>query len=143
MKLYRDLSVLYWAGCVVGASLVSVVYKDMGGLLLASIFYILLVAVWCFFLNILAKSDLRSSLEISVTLLRMARGNFEGVSAFFARQLEKSSPLRRQVGLHYHLARSLSHEGRTDEARDHLLFAAENGGDPWYVSAAKKQLENM
>ena len=55
----------------------------------------------------------------------------------------KSFPLRRLVGLHYHLARSLSHEGRTDEAMDHLLFAAENGGGTWYVSAAKKQLENM
>ncbi len=91
----------------------------------------------------LRNGGLRGTYQALFTELRMARGDYEGAADFYARRLPDAPTLRRKVYNHYMLAWALTHDGRTDEAREHLQFAAENGGDTWFVEAARKKLETM
>ena len=76
-------------------------------------------------------------------LLNMARGNFDGARAFFETRLQTAATIRHRVADHYALAWVCDHEGRRDEAREHLRYAAAHGGDTWYVQAAKTRLANL
>ena len=91
----------------------------------------------------LERNGLRSACAVQTMLQKMTRGDFDGAIPFFTAQLETAGNLRKTVASHYDLAWALSHEGRQEEAREHLQYVAENGGDTWYVSAAKKRLELM
>lgn len=89
----------------------------------------------------LRRSDLRASLRVQITELQMARGEFDGAVELFTARLRAAASVRQEVFAHYMLAWALTHEGRTDEAREHLQFAAENGGDTWFADAARQRLE--
>ena len=93
--------------------------------------------------KLLARNDFRYAYGAQVTVQKMTRGDFEGAVPFYTKKLAEAAPLRKQVAAHYDLAWALTHEGRLDEAREHLRFAAENGGDTWYAAAARKKLETM
>ena len=91
----------------------------------------------------LRDGEIQGTYQASLTELRMARGDFEGAADFYARRLPEAPTMRRKVYNHYMLAWALNHEGRNDEAREHLQFAAENGGDTWYAAAARKKLDTL
>ena len=89
------------------------------------------------------RTGIRTFYENQTMLQRMARDDFDGAIPYFEERLRTAPTLRSRVSAHYSLAWALSHEGRADEARQHLTFAAENGADTWYVSAAKERLEKL
>ena len=91
----------------------------------------------------LVRNGLTSACAVQAMLQKMARDEFEGAVPFFTAQMESAEVLRKKVAIHYDLAWALSHEGRDNEAREHLQFVVENGGDTWYTAAARKRLETM
>lgn len=91
----------------------------------------------------LKKSKLEDSYQAQLIELQMARGNFEGAVDFFRSRLQKAATLRQEIYSHYMLAWALHHDGYTDEAKTHLQFVAENGGDTWFADSAQKKLETL
>lgn len=91
----------------------------------------------------LRRTDLRTVYRTQLCELGMARGDFEGAVELFTERLNDAATPRRRVFAHYMLSWALTHDGRVDEAREHLHFVAENGGDTWFTAAAKKRLEAM
>ena len=89
------------------------------------------------------RTRIRPFYENQTMLQRMARGDFDGAAPFFAERLRTAPTLRSRVSASYSMAWALCHEGRADEARPHLTFAAEQGGDTWYASAARERLEQL
>ncbi len=89
------------------------------------------------------RSRIDTLCETQAVLQRMARGDFDGAIPYFEGRLRDAPALRGRVAAHYDLAWALHHEGRIDEARDHLAWAAANGGDTWYATAAKRKLEAL
>ena len=89
------------------------------------------------------RSGVGVAYESQAMLQRMVRGDFHGAIPFFEELLRTAPTLRKQTAAHFDLAWALHHEGRDDEARDHLAWAVANGGDTWYVNAARRKLEEL
>jgi tetratricopeptide (TPR) repeat protein len=77
------------------------------------------------------------------TLLRMARGDFDGARAFFEGKLEADTTERQRVADHYALAWVSLQEGDRAQSARHLEYVLAHGGDTWYVGAARERMRQL
>ena len=77
------------------------------------------------------------------TLLRMARGDFDGARTFFEGKLEADTTERQRVADHYALAWVSLQEGDRAQSARHLEYVLAHGGDTWYVGAARERMRQL
>lgn len=75
--------------------------------------------------------------------LNLKQGNYDGAKAFFENELLGATSKLKQVSVRYHLQDICLHENNVSEAKEHLAFILENGGDSYYVEEAKRMMQDF
>ncbi len=94
-------------------------------------------------LNRLQRDELSREMFCKRMSLNALKGRYEGAEEAFRYSLSNAKSPIAKVADSQMLAICLAKAGKNDEAREHIRFIIENGGDTFYVGWARKALTEL